>query len=100
MKNVQFCILPDLSIVMSWSHRDDALGTKIIKYNIDDELQSILKSTEMVPVMGPVHSLLPLKGETKQNVSVTLNNSNKIFKCMCSVILNLILKQEGHHVFR
>jgi hypothetical protein len=51
---------------VSWAQCDDALSTKIMKFNIDVESQMILKSTEMVPVMGPVNSLHSLKGEIKQ----------------------------------
>lgn len=61
-----------------------------MKFNIDVESQLILKSMEMVPVIGPVNSLHFLKGEIKQK-SVASNNSAKMFKILCSVILNLIL---------
>jgi hypothetical protein len=65
IKNIKFCILPELSVVVTWSHCD-ASNTKIVKFSIDTESQLVLKSTDLVPVAGTVNSLHFLKGDKKQ----------------------------------
>ncbi|KAJ9573894.1 hypothetical protein L9F63_008754 [Diploptera punctata] len=60
ISNIQMCILPEMSVVVSWmSHNENC--TNVIKFSIDNDSQLVLKSTELSSVEEAVNSLHCIK---------------------------------------